>query len=138
MFIKVETCDPLLCPIPIAIFLFAFSKSQCTARSSIPDGSWHLICPCFYGDRSLHKMKSYHARWIAIPSHAENNFGIDAKGSFVNRHLFEIDLRTRRNELSHLLSSGENSCLDHRTCLKFVVEMTLSNLALLSFFEMNQ
>jgi len=44
-----------------------------------------------------------------IPSHAENNFGVDAKGSFVNRHLFEIDLSTRRKELSYLLSSAENS-----------------------------
>lgn len=41
-------------------------------------------------------------RWIAVLSHAENNFGVDVKGSFVNRHLFETDLSTRRNELSYL------------------------------------
>jgi len=80
-------------------------------------------------------MKNYHARWIAVPSQAENNFGVDAKGSFVNRHLFEIDLSTKRKELSYLLSSAENSGLDCRTCWQFVVEMTLSNLALLSFLR---
>ena len=41
-------------------------------------------------------------RWIAVLSHAENNFGVNVKGSFVNRHLFETDLSTRRNELSYL------------------------------------
>lgn len=92
-----------------------------------------LICACFHSDRSLYKRKSYHALSIAIPSHAENNFGVDAKASFVNRHLFEIVLSTRRKELNSLLSSAEKSSLDCRTSLQFVVEMTLSNLALLSF-----
>ena len=91
------------------IFLFAFPKSQCNAHSSMPDGPWHLICPCFHGDRSFYKMKRYHARWIAVLSHAENNFGVDAKGSFVNRHLFETEFSTRRNEFCYLLSCAENS-----------------------------
>ena len=48
-------------------------------------------------------------RWIAVLSHAENNFGVDVKGSFVNRHLFETDLSTRRNELSVSLFCAQNS-----------------------------
>ena len=93
--------------------LVCVPKSQSTACSSLPDSLLDilLICRCFHSDRSLYKMKSHHARSIVIPSHAENNFGIDAKSSFVNRHLFEIVWSTRRKELSFLLSSAKNVCL---------------------------